>query len=87
MTADDGEDEEVSEPGRIINKPGIEIPLANNCETFHIPYANQGQIIIIGENEHMILDEFEYTTDSGSSFRNDNGIKKNLDSGKKMNIN
>ena len=39
------------------------------------------------KNEHMIVDKVEYTTDSGSSFRNGNSIKENVDSGKKMNKN
>ena len=39
------------------------------------------------EIEHMIADKVEYTTDSGSSSRNDDCNQEILDSGKKLNIN
>ena len=74
MICDNTDDVGVSEPGEIINKPKIEIPFANNHEKSQFPCGNPGQIII-EENEHNIVDEVEYTTDSGISFRNDNGIE------------
>ena len=67
MIGDGVDDEEVSEPGKIINEPSIELRFANNTGKFRIPCENSGKMII-EEDKHMIFDEVEYTKDSRSSF-------------------
>ena len=59
MIGDEANGENVSESGKIVNEPGIEMSLANNSEKFQISCRSPGQIII-EENEHMIGDEVEY---------------------------